>query len=130
MLLFRIKASWSILWLAGLVHASTAAIAAPLDVSSFTSFGAFPSLRGTYTFNIGLRSPTLVGPAGTFTGVVSNQRALFAFDSVDVLDGMTLLGATGSRGIALHSMTTLNVDGLIDVSGGNGLSGPSGASRS
>jgi hypothetical protein len=106
------------------------AIASPLDVSDFASLGAFPSASGTYTFNGGLSSPTLVGPAGTITGVMSGDSAVFTFDSIEVAAGMTLRGGAGNRNIAILSKTSIVLSGLIDFRGGNGSKGPAGVSAS
>jgi hypothetical protein len=108
----------------------TQANATPLNPNDFASLGAFPTVSGTYTFNGGLSSPTLVGPAGTFTGVVWGNSAVFTFDSIDVAAGMTLRGGSGSQSIALLSMTSISLTGLIDFRGSNGLRGPSGVSAS
>ena len=55
---------------------------APLDPLDFLSLGAFPTAPGIYTLDTRGTTPTLSGPGGTFTGVVSNGIAVFDFDSI------------------------------------------------
>ena len=100
------------LWLgaAGRVQAD------PLNPLDFTSLGAFPTAPGDYTINTG-GTPTLTGPGGTFTGVVSNGVAVFDFNAINVVTGQVING-TGPFPAALLSRDGITVSGGINFSGG------------
>jgi hypothetical protein len=101
--------------------------AGALDPLDFTSLGAFPTAPGMYTLDTS-GTPTLSGPGGTFTGVVSNGVAVFDFNAIDVVTGQVING-TGALPVALLSRSDITVNGTIDVSGFGGFNlrgGPGG----
>ncbi|MFP6620286.1 MAG: hypothetical protein VB877_13140, partial [Pirellulaceae bacterium] len=104
-----------------------------LDPAEFAS-RPFPTDPGTYTFDTSYSTgvPTLTGPNTFITGVISDNTAVFTFDSIHVGDGMILNGGSGERTLALLSTSDIVVsgNGTIDIKGGNGeLGSPNGSSN-
>ncbi len=83
-LYFGMAVAWG-LWFGAVGQAG----AASLDPNLFPSLGAFPISPGLYLFDTS-GIPTLSGPGGTFTGVVSNGVAVFDFDTLNVVTGQTI----------------------------------------
>jgi len=101
----------------------------PLNPLDFPSLGAFPTAPGGYTIDTG-GTPTLTGPGGTFTGVVSHGVAVFDFNAINVVTGQVING-TGPLPAALLSRDGITISGGINFSGGNapspgGSPGPGG----
>ncbi|MGZ3432668.1 MAG: hypothetical protein ACXVA7_12820 [Isosphaeraceae bacterium] len=109
--------SRSVAVLAVLVGGAGQAGAGALNPNVFTSLGAFPSATGMYVLDTS-GTPTLSGPGGTFTGVVSNGVAVFDFNAINVVTGQAING-TGPLPAALLSRDGITVSGGINVSGGN-----------
>ncbi len=109
-----------------LVLASMIAVqGAPLDPNAFTSLGTLDVNAGTLTIN----TDTLaMSGAAAFTGVVNVQGgglpdiAVFTFDDLTIASGVTLT-FQGSRPIAILSKGDATIEAVINVRGGNGLSG-------
>ncbi|MBV8234280.1 MAG: hypothetical protein JO075_01140, partial [Acidimicrobiia bacterium] len=96
----------------------------PLNPLDFTSLGAFPSTTGTYTLDTS-GTPTLSGPGGTFTGVVSHGIAVFDFNAINVVTGQVITG-TGPLPAALLSRAGITISGGIDFSASELGPGPGG----
>src|SRR5271157_1542789 len=93
---------------------------APLDPLDFLSLGAFPTAPGIYTLDTRGTTPTLSGPGGTFTGVVSNGIAVFDFDSIVLGSGQTLIDNTGINAlfalpVALLSRSGAMIEGTVEA---------------
>ena len=126
--------SRSVAVLALLVGGAGRAGAGPLNPGDFplSNSGAFPSTTGMYKLDTS-GTPTLSGPGGTFTGVVSNGVAVFDFNAINVVTGQVING-TGPLPAALLSRDGITVSGGINFSGSifgehgpggfNGGSGP------
>jgi len=114
---------------------------APLNPLDFLSLGAFPTAPGMYTIDTRGTTPTLSGPGGTFSGVVSGGVAVFDFDSITIGNGQTLVNtaftvpAASPLPVALLSRSDATINGSVDVSallyfggpgGGNGSPGSGG----
>lgn len=109
--------------------------ATPLLPGAFTSLGTFTPVAGAYVANT--TTLKLTGPGTNFTGVNSGGIAVFTFNTVSIPVGATIV-VTGTRPLALMSLGTMTVAGLIDgnadngrasFSGGNGALGGPGGSR-
>jgi len=113
---------------------------APLNPLDFLSLGAFPTAPGMYTIDTRGTTPTLSGPGGTFSGVVSGGVAVFDFDSITIGNGQTLVNtaftvpAASPLPVALLSRGDATINGTVNVSASYnispalGIGGPGGGS--
>lgn len=95
-----------------------------LDPTAFTSLGTL-STTASDNYTLNTDTQTLTGTGVNVTGVLSNNVAVFDFDSVSIAAGSTIT-ATGSYPVAILSRGTFTVEGTIN---GNGAT-PSAGSES